>query len=261
MPVALHHVDEGPRDAPVVLLGGALGTTTELFEHLASSLANRYRVVRFDHRGHGSSPAPPGPYSISELTGDVTALADRLGVGRFGYVGLSIGGAVGATLALEHPDRLSALVLACTASRFATPDVWRERAAQVRADGLEPLVPAATERWFTPAFRQAHPDVVEAVIRRFVANPPEGYAACCEANATYDVTGRLGEVAAPTRVVVAEQDAGAPPELGAAMAEEIPGADLVRVDDAAHLANLAQPDRFDAAVREHLDRHLGPAGG
>ncbi len=261
MPVALHHVDEGPRDAPAVLLGGALGTTTDLFEHLAAWLAGRCRVVRLDHRGHGSSPAPPGPYRMPELAGDVAALADRLGIGRFGYVGLSIGGAVGATLALEHSDRLSALVLACTAPRFGTPDTWRERAAQVRAGGLEPLVPATTERWFTPSFREAHPDVVAAVMRRFVANPPEGYAACCEANATYDVTERLGRIATPTRVLVGEQDAGAPPELGAAMAEAIPGADLVRIDDAAHLANLAQPDRFDAAVAEHLDRHLGPAGG
>jgi 3-oxoadipate enol-lactonase len=262
MPVALHHTEEGPPDAPAVLLGGALGTTTALFDHLASTLRRRYRVVRFDHRGHGSSPAPPGPYTASDLAGDVVSLADRLGVLRFGYVGLSIGGAVGLTLALEHGDRLDALVLACTAPRFGTPETWRDRAAAVRADGLAPLVPATTERWFTSEFRAAHPDVVEQVMSRFVANPVEGYAACCEANATYDVTGRLGDVAVPTRVVVAEQDAGAPPDVGASMAEAIPAADLLRIDHAAHLANLAQPEAFDAAVGEHLGRHLaGRQGG
>jgi 3-oxoadipate enol-lactonase len=261
MPVSLHHLDEGPRDAPAVMVGGALGTTTDLFDHLAASLVPRYRVVRFDHRGHGPSPAPPGPYTMPELAEDVVALADRLGVDRFGYVGLSIGGAVGLTLALEHGDRLDALVLACTAPRFGAPETWRERAAAVRADGLEPLVPATTERWFTPELRAAQPGLVEEVMTRFMANPPEGYAACCEANATYDVTDRLGAVHVPTRVLVAEQDAGAPPEVGAGMAEAIPGAGLVRIDRAAHLANLAQPEAFDAAVGEHLDRHLGRLRG
>jgi 3-oxoadipate enol-lactonase len=260
MPVALHHTDEGPPDAPPVLLGGALGTTTDLFDHLASSLRGRRRVVRFDHRGHGSSPAPPGPYTASDLAGDVVALADRLGIERFGYVGLSIGGAVGLTLALEHGDRLDALVLACTAPRFGTPETWRERAGAVRANGLAPLVPATVERWFTEEFRAAHPDVVEQVMSRFLANPVEGYAACCDANATYDVTDRLGGVAVPTRVVVAEKDTGAPPDVGASMAEAIPAADLVRIDRAAHLANLARPDVFDAAVGEHLDRHPGRPG-
>ncbi len=261
MPVPLHHLDEGPRDAPPVLLGGALGTTTDLFAHLAAALAPRFRVVRFDHRGHGRSPAPPGPYSTSDLAGDVAALADRLGIGSFGYVGLSIGGAVGLTLALEHGDRLDALVLAGTAPRFGTPETWQERGAAVRSDGLAPLVGATTERWFTPGFRAARPDVVEQVMARFVANPPEGYAACCEANAAYDVTGRLGDVDVPTRVVLAEQDAGAPPEAVLRLAEAIPGADLVRIGDAAHLVNLAQPEAFDAAVAEHLDRHLAQAPG
>lgn len=252
MSIRLHYQCDGTAGSPPVFLGGALGTNLELFDHLAGSLSERRRVVRFDTRGHGRSPAPPGPYAMSDLAQDVVALADLLGIDRFAYVGISIGGAIGLTLALEHPERVSSLVVACAGPRFGDPATWRERAAVVAERGLDALVEPTTQRWFTPDFQARHPETVEAVMSDFAAQDPVGYAGCCLANAGYDVSDRLGEVAAPTRVVVASEDAGTPPETGRAAAEAMPRADLVVIENSAHLANLARPREFDAAVSAHL---------
>lgn len=255
-PVPLHHRLSG-ETGPAVLLGPSLGTTGELWHALAEDLSRDHRVVSLDLRGHGGSPVPPGPYTVEELAADVVATADTLGLETFAYVGLSIGGAVGQVLGLDHAERLSALVLCCTAPAFGGPATWLDRAAQVRREGLDPLVEATAQRWFTPAFRADHPDRVAWVMEMFRATPREGYAGCCEALARYDVTDRLGQLAVPTRVVAGAQDPGTPPHVGQRMAEAVPGADLVVLERAAHIANVAVPAEFNAAVREHLVRTAG----
>ncbi|MGI8900556.1 MAG: 3-oxoadipate enol-lactonase [Nocardioides sp.] len=249
--VPLHHRAEG--SGPAVLLGASLGTTLSLWDRLAAELARDFRVVRFDTRGHGGSPAPEGAYTVEGLAADVLALADRLEVERFGYVGISLGGAIGQMLALEHPARLTSLVLCSTAPVFGEPATWRDRAAQVRAGGLDALVEPTAQRWFTERFRAQHPDTVDAVMSMFRATPPDGYAGCCDALATYDVTGRLDKISTPTRVVAGADDPGTPPSAGEQLAASIPYADLVVLPDAAHITNLAQPQAFHAAVRAHLD--------
>lgn len=251
--VRLHHTVAGGT-GPAVLLGPSLGTTGELWRELAADLSQDHRVVSLDLRGHGRSPVPPGPYTVEGLAADVVATADELGLDRFAYVGLSIGGAVGQVLGLDHSDRLSSLVLCSTAPVFGAAATWTDRAAQVRRDGLEPLVDATTERWFTPAYRSAQPDRVAWVMDMFRATPVEGYAGCCEALAAYDVTDRLGQVAVPTRVVAGADDPGTPPQVGRLIADSVPGADLVVLEGAAHIANVAVPDAFNAAVRDHLVR-------
>lgn len=252
-PVRLHHTVSGDT-GPAVLLGPSLGTTGELWHDLAADLARHHQVVSLDLRGHGGSPVPPGPYTMEELAADVVATADGLGLDRFAYLGLSIGGAIGQVLGLDHADRLTSLVLCCTAPVFGDPATWTDRAAQVRRDGLEPLVEATTERWFTPAYRAAEPDRVAWVMDMFRATPPEGYAGCCEALAGYDVTDRLAEIRVPTRVVAGADDPGTPPDVGRRIADAVTDADLVVLDDAAHIANVAVPETFNVAVREHLVR-------
>jgi 3-oxoadipate enol-lactonase len=254
--VQLNHYAQGRPDAPAVFLGSSLGTTLALWDSLADVLAPDYRVVRFDTRGHGASPVPPGPYTMAGLAADVVALAEALEIERFGYVGLSLGGAIGLTLALDHPDRVEALTLCCTAPRFGDPATWHERSERVTAEGMGWLVGPTLERWFPAAFREEHPDRVAEVRDMLAGTAPAGYAACCDANAAYDVTSRLGEVIAPTRVIAGAEDPTAGPDVAQALADGIPGADLVVVERAAHIANVARPDRFDPAVREHLDRAL-----
>lgn len=254
--VALAHVEQGPDDGPPVLLAPSLGTTLAMWDDLAVTLSTRYRVIRFDTRGHGSSPCPSGPYTISELAADVVALADSLDIDRFTFVGLSLGGAIGQILAVEHPHRLTALVLCCTGPALGDPETWRERAAKVRAEGMAFLVEPTKARWFTPGFLQSHPDRAGRLLEMLASAMPEGYAACCDALAAYDVTSRLGEITTPTRVIAGAQDPVSPPEVARDMAGLIPDADLVVLDDASHIANVTQPDRFNQAVLEHLEKHL-----
>lgn len=254
--VALGHHVEGPGDASVVVLGPSLGTTLAMWDDLAATLAKTYRVVRFDLRGHGGSPVPPGPYTTDELAEDVLALTDSLGVDRFAFVGLSLGGAVGQVLGLAHPERLTALVLCCTGPSFGDPQTWRERASRVRAEGMSWLVGPTRGRWFTPGFLETHPAESGRLLDMIAATSPAGYAACCDALAAYDVTGRLGEITVPTRVVAGAQDPVSPPSVARVLAQGIPGADLVVLDDASHIANIAQPAAFGRAVLEHLEKHL-----
>lgn len=254
--VELKHYEQGPLDASVVVLAPSLGTTLAMWDDLAEKLADDYRVIRFDTRGNGASPAPPGPYSMSELAADVVALADSLEIGRFAFVGISLGGAVGQALALEHPDRITALVLCCTGPSFGEPETWRERAAQVREEGMGFLAEPTKERWFTPEFRTSHPQDVDRMIDMLTNTAPEGYAACCDALASYDVWDRLGEIRVPTRVIAGAEDPVSPPSVAQAMVEALPQADLVVLEDASHIASVAQPEKFDAAVLEHLKRHL-----
>jgi 3-oxoadipate enol-lactonase len=254
-PVDLNHEVHGAPDAPPVVLVPSLGTALGMWDRLAAALVESHRVVRLDLRGHGWSPAPHGPYTVDDLADDVLGLADRLELDRFALVGLSIGGVVGQTIAVREPDRLTALVACCTGPKLSTPDDWHERAGRVRTQGMSWLVEPSIARWFTPRFAAAHPEEVDRIVRMLLTTPPEGYAACCEALAGFDLTDRIGDITAPTLVVVGSEDPVAPPGLGRRMADTIPKADLVVLDDAGHLANVGRPDRFNAAVLDHLENH------
>ena len=249
-----HRVD-GPASAPVVVLGPSLGTTWEMWDSVADALSSSYRVVRYDTRGHGRSPVPPGPYAVDELAGDVLALLDSLGVDRFAMVGLSLGGAIAQTLAITQPTRLTAAVLCCTIPSFGAPSSWDERAATVRASGMSAIAEATRGRWFTDAFRAAHPDEVERHIGMLTSVDPEGYAGCCAALGGFDVTGSLGGISAPVRVVAGASDPVATPAGCERLAAAVPGADLVVVPDTSHIATVAGAP-FLAAVAEHLEAHL-----
>lgn len=257
--VALNHYTQGPPEAPAVFLGGSLGTSLAMWDSPADVLAHTYHVVRLDIRGHGSSPAPAGPYTMSELAADVVAVADELEIERFAYVGLSLGGGIGLTLALEHADRLSSLVLCGTAAAFGDPATWRERSERVHAEGMRWLVSTTRDRWFTQEFQKEHPERVADVMEMFANTSPVGYAGCCDALAGFDVTDRLGQIRTPTRVIGADQDPVTPVEVTRRLADGIPGADHVVVPGAAHISNVARPGELNRAVAEHLDRTVGAA--
>lgn len=252
-PVALHHVLEGPEGAPVLVASNSLGTTPRMWDDQAPALLERFRLLRYDHRGHGDSPVPPGPYAIDDLGRDILVLLDRLGIERFSFCGLSVGGAVGIWLASEVPERVERLVLCCTAARFAPPEQWDERAKTVRADGVGAIADAVLKRWFTPPFRESHPEVVEWAGGMLRNMPAEGYAGCCEAIRDADLSSRLGAIRAPTLVVAGADDPVAPPEEAELIRDSIPDTRLVVVEQAAHLANVEQPEAVTRAVLEHLE--------
>ena len=249
--VELHHLVEGPKDAPVLVLSNSLGTTLDVWRDQAPALRERFRLLRYDHRGHGGSPVPPGPYTIEDLGRDVIALLDRLGVGRFSFCGLSIGGMVGMWLASEAPERIERLVLCCTSAHF-DPDAYESRARTVRQHGVAKVAEAVLERWFTPALRESHPEVVEWAEQMLRDTPPEGYAGCCEAIAGADLPGRLGGIRAPTAIIAGAEDHAAPPDRSEFIRVSLPDAHVIVLSSAAHLANVEQPEAVTRAILDHL---------
>ncbi|MFF2811221.1 3-oxoadipate enol-lactonase [Streptomyces sp. NPDC058000] len=260
---ALHHATDGPLGAPPLVLGPSLGTELSLWDPQLPELARRFHVVRWDLPGHGGTPldvlADPGTTTVPELAGLVLDLADALRLDRFAYAGVSLGGAVGAWLAAHHPTRIASLALICSSARFGEPAGWRERAAQVRTKGTDAVADTAADRWFTPAFAPS-PTATALVetLRRDVS--PDGYAACCDALATFDLRTALPRIDAPTLVVAGRADPATPPAHARELTDGIPDASLVELSGAAHLAGVERPAEVLAALLAHLvPLHTRPA--
>jgi 3-oxoadipate enol-lactonase len=255
--VDLHVVEHGQAGAPAVLLAGSIGTDHGMWDAQVPSLSSRFRVLALDLRGHGASPTTPGPVAMTDLADDVLRVADRLGVDGFGFVGLSLGGAVGQLLASSYPDRVGALVLCCTSARFSEAAAsWRERAARVRAEGTGWLVEASRGRWFAPGFADRRPDEADRLLGMLTATPVEGYAAACDALAGFDGRPLLGSVKAPTLVVAGAEDPATPVDMAEELTAGIDGARLLVVPGAAHLASAERPELVNPILLDHLERHL-----
>jgi 3-oxoadipate enol-lactonase len=248
----VHHLVEGPAEAPVVVFVNSLGTDLSMWEPQAAALRDRYRVVRFDARGHGASPVPPGPYSLSDLGADLLALLDRLGVARASLCGISLGGATAAWVAAHAPQRVERLADLFSSARFDPTGGYAKRADLVRAEGLEPIADAVLERWFTPALRQRQPELVARMRAMILATPAEGYAGGAEAVSSTDLRADLARIAAPTLVVSGAEDPATPPEHGRALAAGIAGARFVELAGAAHLGNLERPEEVTSLILDHL---------
>lgn len=245
----LNYRTEGPASAPPLLLGPSLGTSYALWDEVAPELSAAHRVVRWDLPGHGGSAAGligPGA-TVGDLAGLVLALADALGIERFAYAGVSLGGAVGLHLAVHHPDRLSSLAVICSSAHFNGAEPWRERAARVRGGGLAELAQGADARWFTSGF------TVPGLVRDHREADPEAYAACCDALAAFDLRDRLAEVSVPTLLVAGREDPATPPEHLREIADAVPDAALVEIPGASHLAPAQRPEAVLTALRTHFD--------
>jgi 3-oxoadipate enol-lactonase len=252
--VELNHRRSGAAGAPVLLLGPSLGTTLEMWTPALATLARGHDVVRFDHRGQGGSPEPPGPYAIADLGNDVLALLDRLELERVSYAGVSLGGMVGLWLAANAPRRIERLVCICSSAHLPPAEAWAARAASVRAAASVAVVAdAVIARWFTPAYATAHADAVAPIREMLERSPPEGYAACCEAIGALDLRSELSLIAAPTLVIAAEQDAATPPEHSRLIAGAVAGASLHVLECGAHLAAIECAGEVAALIESHLE--------
>ncbi|MFI1761185.1 3-oxoadipate enol-lactonase [Streptomyces sp. NPDC020800] len=251
----LNHLAQGPASAPPLLLGPSLGTSYALWDAVAPELSVTHRVVRWDLPGHGGSPADligPGA-TVGDLAALVLELADALGIERFAYAGVSLGGAVGLHLALHHPERLGSLAVICSSAHFGGSAPWRERAARVRREGIEWLAQSADARWFTPGF------TVPRLVRDHREADPEAYAACCDALASFDLRDRLAGISVPTLLVAGRRDPATPPAHLREIADAVPGAALVELPEASHLAPAQCPEAVLSALRTHLNG--APASG
>jgi 3-oxoadipate enol-lactonase/4-carboxymuconolactone decarboxylase len=222
------------------MFANSLGTTLEMWEAQAATLHDRYRVLRFDHRGHRT---------VLELAKDALTLLDRLEIERVAFCGLSLGGAVGMTIARRAPERIERLALCATALEFGPPEQWHERAATVQSQGMEAIAPAGLERWFTP---NADPELVARFDAMLRSQPVDAYAACCEALADYDL---LPDPAfsMPTLTIAGADDPVTPPAKLAA----IPADRHVVIGGARHMVNAEQADAFNAALIPFLDEGAG----
>lgn len=251
MTVTLAYRLDGPEDAPLLVLSPSLGTTAALFwDGVLPAFAERFRVLRHDLPGHGDSPVPDGPVRVEDIGRGVLALLDELGAERASFCGVSIGGMVGLWLGANAPDRLDRLALCCTGAKLGERADYAARAELVRREGTGVTVAGARERWFTPAFR----DTPEAkrILDALVAVPGDGYAACAEAVGEWDVRDELGRVAGGPLVLFGADDPVTPADVQETLLSGIPGARHASVANAAHLANVEQPDAFAAAVLAHL---------
>ncbi|MFD7494251.1 4-carboxymuconolactone decarboxylase [Streptomyces sp. NPDC059832] len=245
---------DGPEDAPILVLGPSLGTSWHMWDRQIPELTQHWRVFRYDLPGHGGAPAHPAT-AIGDLSDRLLATLDGLGVQRFGYAGCSIGGAIGADLALRQPHRVASLALVAASPRFGSADEFRQRGVVVRTNGLEPMARTAPERWFTPGFAAAQPAIVDWAVQMVRTTDPGCYIAACEALAAFDVRGELGRITAPTLVLVGAEDRVTGPGDARTLVAGIPDARLALVPGAAHLAPVEQP----GAVSDLLLTHFSTA--
>ncbi|HZL59716.1 MAG TPA: 3-oxoadipate enol-lactonase [Stellaceae bacterium] len=250
--VVTHYYWQGAEDAPILLMGNSLGTNFHMWDAQVPALAQRFRVLRYDMRGHGLSEAPSGidAYRIEDLADDALALLDALKVDRFHYCGLSIGGMVGQRLGAKAAARIRSLALCNTAMRMATPQIYRDRADFVRENGLEPIVDTVLQRWFNDGFLKANPAIAIGMRNMVTRNSVAGYAGCCLALAEMDLEADLARIACPTLVLVGGKDQATPPEAGRKIAAAIKGAKLVEIPGAAHISTVEEPAAVTAALME-----------
>ncbi|MET8720887.1 bifunctional 3-oxoadipate enol-lactonase/4-carboxymuconolactone decarboxylase PcaDC [Streptomyces misionensis] len=251
--ILLNHRVEGPASAPALLLGPSLGTSYALWDKVAPELSAAHRVVRWDLPGHGGSAAGliGAGATVGDLAGLVLALADALGIERFAYAGVSLGGAVGLHLAVHHPDRLSSLAVICSSAHFNGAKPWEERAALARRQGLADLAEGADARWFTPGF------TVPGLVRDHREADPEAYAACCDALAAFDLRDRLPEITVPLLAIAGREDPATPPAHLREIADAVAGAALVEIPGASHLAPAERPEAVLTALRAHFSGAAG----
>jgi 3-oxoadipate enol-lactonase len=255
--IRIAYAEDGPPDGPALVMSHSLSADHTMWEPQLPALVDRYRVLRIDTRGHGRSEVPAGDYSLEQLADDVVALMDSLKIDRAHFCGLSMGGMIGQTLGLRAPDRFLSLTLCDTSSGYPPEGraMWADRIAAARAHGLAPGLDATIDRWFSPGFVASHPNVIEKVQAMILATPVDGYCGCSAAISKLALTERLGEIRIPTLVIVGEDDPGTPVAMSETIRDGIPGAELVVLPVARHLANMEDVDGFNRALRRFLNSH------
>jgi 3-oxoadipate enol-lactonase len=252
--VAVEAVVTGRAHAPVVVLSNSLGATYRMWDAQLAALEDRFQVVRYNTRGHGDSPIPLGGCVIDDLADDLVALLDRLDVARAHLVGLSLGGMTAMRVAARNPERVDRIALLCTGTQLPPASDWTDRAATVRAQGSGAVAEAVVQRWFTPDYLAAHPDVRSASAAMVAATPAEGYAGCCEAIAILDLRDDLASITAATLAIAGADDPATPPAMLEEIATQVKNGRLLVVPRAAHLANAERPDIITPAIIEHLEQ-------
>jgi 3-oxoadipate enol-lactonase len=246
-----HYRLDGAADAPAIVLSNSLGTNLNMWDAQIPALAERFRVLRYDSRGHGLSEVTPSPYTIAGLAQDVVGLLDALQVPTAHYCGISVSGLIGQWLGVNAAKRFKSVTLCNTAARIGSTDGWNSRIAAVRESGIAPIANGVVARWFTEDFAKREPTWVEGARQMLLRTPPEGYAATCAALRDEDLREQVARVTLPTLVISGAHDAAVTAVDGRFLAGKIPGAQYLELN-AAHLSNIEAADAFTAALLNFL---------
>ncbi|UIF91411.1 3-oxoadipate enol-lactonase [Cupriavidus sp. UYPR2.512] len=251
----LFYTVDGPEAAPAILFSNSLGTDHTMWEPQAAALAGRFRVVRYDTRGHGRSSAPGDAFTVAQLGQDVVAILDALGIGQAVFCGLSMGGLTGMWLGIHAPQRFSHIVLANTAAKIGNADGWNTRIETVLREGMAVMVAPSVERWFTPGFAATAERALDGLRDVLGGLDPRGYAASCAAVRDADFRESVASITVPVLVIAGSQDPSTSAQEGRALADAIPGARFVELP-AAHISSFEQPGRFTAALLDFVRGRL-----
>ena len=244
---------DGPEDAHVVLMANSLMSNYSMWDWNVPALADRYRVLRYDKRGHGGSQTTSGPYSISQLADDAVALLDALKIEKVHFIGLSMGGMIGQQMGARYPERVYSLSLCDTASEMPPRNLWEERFEIARKDGISGLVDGTIKRWFTAPFIDRAPQDIEKVRQMILGTGVEGYIGCASAVRDMAQTTMLLKIKAPTLILTGRQDPACTVEQATVLNRMIDGSKMVLIEEAAHLSNIEQPAVFNQIIREFID--------
>jgi 3-oxoadipate enol-lactonase len=248
---SVRYAVEGRAEAPVLVLSNSLGTNLHMWDRQVRELATRWRVVRYDTRGHGGSSVPAGPYTITQLGTDVVELLDFLGVDGAAVCGVSMGGLTALHLAMAAPDRFSTIAVCNAVARFGTTATWTDRIATVRRVGMQEIAPSVIARWFTEAFRARCPDAVREIELQLLQTPVAGYLACCEALRDADLRDGIPTVRSRALVLTGTYDPAVPTGDARWLAAHLPNARYVELPTA-HLSNVETPAAFTEALSAFL---------
>ncbi len=251
MPVEYHIEVAGPEAAPVLLLSNSLSSDLPMWDDQMPDWTERFRVVRYDQRGHGRTAPPPGPYTMEQLGRDAIAVLDQLGIARAHFCGLSMGGMVGMWLLTHARERIGRAVLANTAAHMGPPSLWNDRIALARAGGMEATVEPTVKRWFPAEFHASNPAAVDRMRDMIRRTSLDGYVGCCEAIRDMDQRETIRSVDSPVLVLIGAKDPATTPAAGQLIHEAIRGSQKA-VLDAAHISNVEQPTAFTRTVLEFL---------
>lgn len=240
---------------PWITFGHSLGCSKSMWAKQIAELSSDYKVLAYDLRGHGQSTADEASGSLKLLTDDVLSLLNFLSIEKTHFVGISIGGMIGQTLAIKAPDRVSSLVLANTSPFMPPPvvDMWKQRIQTVQQNGVACLAQPSMDRWFPQVFRDQSPETIAALVADFSATSIAGYVCCCEAIMGLDTRNELHSIACPTSIIGGSEDPGSPIEVLQTMARHISGSELHVLDGAGHLSNIDKADQFTAVLKQHLN--------